>query len=460
MSENQIKIIDTREVELLEKQRKVNLQKLFTPEGMDSIITTIKKEISEFKADVSTKEGRAAIVSKAAQVARCKSPIEKLAKEAKDESQRIIAGIQTEWKRYEGEMDTLRDEIRKPVDEIEEKEAGELAAKRQRVSEIESYKMRLGITGISSKFLELSIREIKELAKFDWQDFSFMAENLVKEVIERFEQKLEEIKKAEIAAEELAQLKKEKAERDQKDHEAAIAAEAAEKAKLAAEMEAEKKAKAIREAAEAEKARIEAEKLRAEEDMRAAEQTKINAEIRAKEAERMAAEREFIQKRESDLFSIGMTQEGKRFVYPQSPNVKLYISSDEIFAFIGWDKKLAELKNAIFDEKEKQKIVAEKKAKEDVEKAAAEAVEEERKRVEEEERKENEATEKREKNRRHCAKINNEALEMIRGCINGMFGEEAKKLAEESGKGIDYHVAKIVVQIIAEGRVPHVQINY
>jgi len=63
MSENQIEIIGNREVELLEKQRKVNLQKLFTPEGMDAIIGTIKKEVADFKADVSTKEGRAKIVS-------------------------------------------------------------------------------------------------------------------------------------------------------------------------------------------------------------------------------------------------------------------------------------------------------------------------------------------------------------------------------------------------------------
>ena len=54
---NEIEIINQRDVELLEKTRKINLQKLFTEEGMNEIISAIKAEVKDFKADISTKEG-------------------------------------------------------------------------------------------------------------------------------------------------------------------------------------------------------------------------------------------------------------------------------------------------------------------------------------------------------------------------------------------------------------------
>jgi len=321
MSENQIEVINQREIELLEQNYTVNLEKLFTPLGMDLLIVQIKNEVADFKADVTTKEGRAAIKSMAAKVARCKAPIKELATELKDDSKKLIDRVNAQWNHYEAAMDELRDNIRKPVDEIEEKEAAELKARQDRLTEIESYKMRASLPARTSKFLELSIRELKELAKFEWNDFAFKAENLVNEVAEILNQELVSIKKQEADAAELAQLKKEKAEREQKDRE------------------------------------------------------------------------------------------------------------DQI-------------------------------AKDDAEKAAADAVEKERLRVAEQKRKDDEAAEKIARNKRHRTKINNEALEMIQGCINGMFGEDAAKLAEESGKSIDYHVAKIIVQLIAEGKIPHVQINY
>lgn len=281
MLENQIEIINDREIELLEKNRKINLQKLFTPHGMDLIIAEIKKEVAEFSANITTKEGRAKIVSMAAKVARCKTPIKSLATELKDESKKLIDGVNAQWNRYESAMDELRDEIRKPVNDIEEREAAELKARQDRLAEILSYKIISA--NVASTNYEGAITTVLKLAEFNWGEFEFKAKTTVDEVVVFLKEAFLAAKKAEIDSAELAQLKKEKAEREQKDRDAEIAAEAARKAKFVAEMEAAKKAKA-------EKERVEAEQKKLQDQKVAAEQAKINAELRAQEAERLAKE--------------------------------------------------------------------------------------------------------------------------------------------------------------------------
>jgi colicin import membrane protein len=353
MSENQIQII---EIELLEKNRQINLQQLFTQKGMDAIIGTIKKEVANFEADVSTKEGRAKIISMAAKVARCKSPIKELATELKEDSRKFIDGVNSQLKRYETEMDTLRDEIRKPVDEIEKKEAAELKAKQDQLGFLEHLKNYIPDSGFvkMSESYANALKRADELMNFDWQDFQFKADATFDQVKSLLQSRLDAALKNEAEQAELAQLKKEKAEREQKDREEQIAREAAEKAKREAEIERQR-----------------------------IEQEKIDAENRAKAAE-------------------------------------------------------------------EARILAEKKAKEETERAAAAAVEAERRRVEAEKEIERLEQEKREANKRHRAKIEKEAMAGIEKILNEPEVEE----------GEFEDVTQKIINAIARGEVPHVQINY
>ena len=368
---NEIEIINQRDVELLEKTRKINLQKLFTEEGMNEIISAIKAEVKDFKADIATKEGRAEIVSMAFKIAKCKAPIENLASELKEDSRKLIDGVNAQWNRYKKEMDTLRDEIRKPVDEIEVEEKRILEEKQDRLKKIENFKNVIFTSVDASKLYLASIEEIKNILNFDFGDFAFKAENLAKEAIEIINQKIAILIKQQEQEAELKQLKKEKEEREKKDREEQIAREAVEKARI----EAEAREKRI-------------------------EQEKIDAENRAKEAERLRIEQ----------------------------------------------AKIAE----------NNRILAEKKAKEDAEKAVADAIEKERNRVESEKRKEAEALEKREANKKHRAKINNEALEII---ILKMSLHFSLETLEENNNNIN-DASKALIEAIARGEVPHVQINY
>jgi hypothetical protein len=287
--ENQIEIINQRDVELLEKNRKINLQKLFTPEGMDLIIAEIQKEVADFTADIATKEGRAKIISMAAKIAKCKSPIKNLATELKEESKKLIDGVNSQWNRYEKAMDDLRDAVRKPVDEIEEKEAVELKSKQYQLGFLEHLKNYIpdnGSTKMSESYNN-ALKRADQLMNFDWQDFQFKADAIFDEVKNLLQSRLAFALKNEAEQAELIQLKKEKAEREKKDEEERIAKEAEERAKREAE-ELIKRAEKAK--IDAENRAKESERL-AKEQAEKAELSRIQAEIKAKEdAERLAIE--------------------------------------------------------------------------------------------------------------------------------------------------------------------------
>ena len=240
---NQIELItDHREIELLDSKRKIIIQELFTAQGMDALIEQIKQEVVDFKADVTTKEGRAAIKSMAAKVAKCKAPIKNLAMELKEESRKLIDGVNAQWNVFEAAMDTLRDKTRKPVDDIEAAEAKLLAERKDRIERIKNHGILYNST---LQDIEIAMENVKEIFNFDnWGEFQFVAESAAKEVLTNlqnlYQQKQDQIKKDA----ELEQLRKEAAERAQKDHEekAAAAAVEAERARVEAQKKADEAA--------------------------------------------------------------------------------------------------------------------------------------------------------------------------------------------------------------------------
>jgi len=417
MSENQIEIIpaDQREIELLEKSREVSLQKLFTKEGMDVIIAEIEKEVGGFSADVSTKEGRAAIVSMAAKIAKCKKPIKDLSMEAKEESRKFIDGVQEQWNRYEAKINEFHAKVRKPVDEIEEKEAAELKARQDRLSEIERYKnpsyVHSSVIFNESPVAKCqkSLEVVRELSVFDWGDFSFKAETLANEVIAFLETSLISAKKQEADAAELAQLKKEKAERDQKDREDQIAKDAAENA-------------------------------------RKAEEERIK---KIEEDKRVAQEKLVIEERRTFLTSLGFSQQ----LFPTSNFVftgKKSCATVSYSAFLEKDLDTWEMIKA--NAKKSVEIILQENeqfAKDEEKRIADEAVENERKRVEAKKKADDAAAERLAANKRHRNKIEKEVMD----ALTDLTCNEGAHLIGESE-------AKKIIYAIANGKIPHVQINY
>lgn len=308
--ENNLEIINQREIELLDKTRKINLTNLFSEAGIDNLITAINDEVKDFDADVNTKEGRAKIISLAAKIAKCKTPVKNLATELKEDSKKLIDGVNYQWNRYEKAMDELRDKIRKPVDEIEEKIEKH---KQESLSKIDKIQ-KLAFFGLTSSDIKQAIIEVQQIySNFGFGEFAFKAENDKITAINYLNERLGIALKAEADALELKKLQEEKAERERKDRELQIAREAEEKAKREAEAkqlqiqkekeEAEERAKKAEEKAKqdaiiAEENRLLAEK-KAKEDAQKAINDAIEAE-RKRVAEEARLEQEKLEKREAN----------------------------------------------------------------------------------------------------------------------------------------------------------------
>jgi len=393
------------ELVLFDKTREIDLDDLFTEDGMEKLISQVEKEALSIVADITTKAGQKEIKSVASRVAKCKSPLEEVADSLKSHHQSVIKGINSQRDKMIERFDALRDKIRKPIDDIEEAEEKFKQERNERIFLIEGLKNEL----LGSLDLDLKIESTKndilrlnELVQFDWQIFSFKVATVGKEVLEILTTRLKSYEDQKAKDAELEQLRKEKEERERKDREEEIAREAAEKARNEADERAEKESKRKIAEHEAQLAAEEARRIQIQQDKERAEAEKIAAENRAKEAERLAKEQAA--------------------------------------------------------QAEERRITAEKKAKEDAEKAAQAAIEAERERIRQEAELVRRETEKREANKKHRAKINNEALNSIADILTSSIEPNRSVLYPAKPELIE--AAKLLVEAIAKGEVPNVSINY
>lgn len=345
--------------------------------AVDPIVEAIKihARSEASKLDISRDKDRKAIASLAYKVARAKGMIEDKRKELVADEKKRLAKIDAEGKRIREELDALKDEVRKPLDEFENAEKERVETLEARLADLATY--AIWPTGVLPTVADVQTR-IERLNAVDmttFQEFSQRALLAKSESLTSLNTHLQAARKREDEQKELERLRKEASEREQKDREERIAREAKEKAEREAREREDRLAREAKEREEKslrEKQEAEQRAAKAEADRKAAEE---KAKRDAEEAARKA---------------------------------------------------------------EEQRITAEKKAKADAEAAA----QRERDRIAEEQRKEREAAEKREADKRHCAKINREALAALL----------AAGIAEDAGK--------LVIAMIAMGRVPHVSIQY
>lgn len=354
------------------------------PAGLDPYLAHVRAEIDAFVPDVSTKKGRDAIASIAHKVAKSKTYLDGVGKELVDRLKEQPKLVDAERKRMRELLDGWKEEVRLPLTEWEQAEEKRVADLQARVAEFDAQR---DTAGLSANEIQFRIDATETIAIDDsWQEYATEAAHKKDAVLAHLRSELQRQAKYEAEQAELARLRAEAAERDR------IAAE--EKAKREQE-ERERQA--------AERARAEAE-LKAAREQAAAE-AKAKAEIEAAERReleaKLAAERAEKEKLEAEQRA-----------------------------------------QAAVEKAEADRIAAEMRAAE--EKAAAEkrAVEAERQRQEEEKQRLAEEERKREANKRHAAKINNEALAAF---IEG---------------GMTSDQAKLAVTLIAKRAIPHVSISY
>lgn len=252
---------------------------VFIENGLQPYLDKITNEVSGLVPDLSTDKGRKEVASLAHKVAKSKTYLDGLGKDYVAELKQLPKTVDAERKRMRDYLDVLRDEIRRPLTEWEDKE-------KQRIHDIQA-----SINAISS-LQDMDYSDSDQIAESIKQAESFVVDDSLaefegygKDVKEKtlallnaaLIVKKQEEKEAEAAAKaEAERIENERIEREEK-----IRQEAAEKARI----EAEQKAKIEQE-------RIEAEKQAAIQAQKDAERREKEAAEKAESEKQQAIENE------------------------------------------------------------------------------------------------------------------------------------------------------------------------
>ena len=252
---------------------------LTDPKRFSEFYDAVAAEARSLRVDLTTVKGRDEIKSMAHRVARTKTAIDEAGKKLNETARAQINVVDEARRRIRAELDALRDEVRKPLDDWE-------AAEAQRVKKCQEAVDWLTVAAVvRADEGAATVRDrLAALASYDEQDASWA----------EFRHRITQAKAAahEALTEALARLEREEADRIELARLRAEAEARAEADRRAAEAAAQKEAARVA-AEKAERERVEAEKREAErlERMKqaAAQEAQQAAERKARE-EREAAE--------------------------------------------------------------------------------------------------------------------------------------------------------------------------
>lgn len=259
-----------------------------TKEQLDPLIEAIEKEARSLVPDVSTKKGRDAIASMAHKVARSKTYIDNAGKDLVAELKALPKQIDESRRIVRERLDSLKDEVRRPLTEweaeqerLKAEEAARIKAEEDRKQFEADHEMAL----LMDKDFDRELEEQRRLAEQAQRERD---EQLKREAAEQAKREAEARHRAELEA------------AARREAEEKARAEAAERQRIETEQRAQREAEEARQRAEREKeAAIAAEQRKAQEE---AERIKRAAE--AKEAARLAEEKRIADetaKREADV---------------------------------------------------------------------------------------------------------------------------------------------------------------
>lgn len=259
-----------------------NLQQFFADgENLQKVADRIETLARGLVADVSTKEGVSQIKTAARQIASVKKKVDDLGKTVVAELKALPKIIDKNRADFRERMESLQEEIRRPVTDIEERQKAiddikgthfacaacnsqELAAK---IDELETQR-----AAVTAEVWKEAYEEV--MKAFDAEIGALSTMKSAAEKREEDARRLAELEAKQAEADRIIREQKIKEEAERKAREEAEARAAAEKARLERE-----KAEAERKAAEAERARQEAEE-RARREAMQREQERAQAQAR------------------------------------------------------------------------------------------------------------------------------------------------------------------------------------
>lgn len=385
-------------MELIIKENIVPLEVFTNKEKTNAVIQHIKDEVAKFSPDMSTEKGRKAIKSMARKVSSSKAVLINMGKALTADWRSKTDKVNISKNLIEKELNDLRDKVRKPLSDWENKEKERVDKLNQGLEKMLAFETLYnpdnGEEYISSHLKNRITYVEGEYKKYSWDEFSERAIATRDRVITFLKNNIATLEKREKESIELERLRKKEIEQRIKEEKNRVIKEAADKATKEAELKAAKQKK--------------------ETEDRASQ-----AEARTKQAEYNAAQA----KKENIL------------------QAKLANEAEEI------RKKAAE---------KKTKEDAEQ-AKEDIKKASKEATESEQKRAAVEREREalkqrriNDENAQRAANKKHQKDYNREAhVEIMR--VIAMSNENETS---------EHDTALNVLKAIIAGKIPHITIRY
>lgn len=262
---------------------------LYVSGGLDPYYQQIRNQVLSEVPDLSTKKGIARVKSLAAMVSSSKVAIEKPGREYLKQLKEMPKVIEAELRDWNQKMDALRDEVRQPVTELEEKEKVRVAALDQRLNEIHQIGSCAEFDVLPSETINAWIEKLDAIAiDATWDEYQDRA-SVAKEAAKvKLTSALQNRLTWEAQQAEIARLKAEREEKDRIQREQQIAAQArheAEQKALREKLESEQRERAAKDAL-----------LKAEQDAKDAqqrlEQERKDAAERAELATKRALELE------------------------------------------------------------------------------------------------------------------------------------------------------------------------
>ena len=258
---------------------------LYVAGGLDPYYQQIRQQVLSEVPDLTTKKGIARIKSLASMVASSKVAVEKPGREYLRQLKEMPKVIEEELRDWKQKMDQLRDEVRQPVTELEEKEAARTAALDERLNKIRLLKSTVEFTTAyqSSTAINGFISELESIVIDDsWQEYKDRAAMAKEAAKVELDKALQTALTFEAQQAEITRLKAEQEEKDRIQREEQIAAQARHEAEQKALRE---KIAAEQREQEAKYAKERAEKQLEQERLEAAERQRVAVE-RAAEQER------------------------------------------------------------------------------------------------------------------------------------------------------------------------------
>ena len=292
---------------------------VFADGGVEDIVSKLELHVRGMKLDATTEKGRKHIKSVAYDVARSKTALDNMGKEVQKAAKLTVDRVNADRRIITTRLDNLRDEVKAPVVEFEQREAARVEGHQIAIRDIEAlarFDFAPDEQTVASRLSELdrlydrNFEEFKERAKVAFEQSSIsLSAHIEAAKARRIQQEEAERQAAMAADEERKRLEAERIAREKR-----IAQEAAERSRIQAEQAAQVErdrlereaqvavareqsaAQAMKEAqARAEREKVEAARRAEEEKARAvqAERDRLAAEKRqeAAEAKRRAADK-------------------------------------------------------------------------------------------------------------------------------------------------------------------------